>query len=212
MSRQADLEGQSALVTGATSGIGKSVAECLGRYGANVIVHGRDADRGAAAVESVTSLGGTARFVAADLSDPGDLDRLVAEAEETDILVNNAGFSWFGPTADLDMMTFDRLFAARQSALLSCRSVGTENGSTWFGKHRQHEQHGRADRSCRWRCLWCHQGHDDIHDSVVGSGVPPCRRTSQCHRRRSGLYRWLVTRPHRDAGRHHSHEARCPSG
>ncbi len=116
MSRQDDLNGQNALVTGATSGIGRSVAECLGRHGANVIVHGRDADRGAAAVESVTSLGGTARFVAADLSDPMGLDRLVEEAEEVDILVNNAGFSWFGPTADLDMTTFDRLFAANVRA------------------------------------------------------------------------------------------------
>jgi NAD(P)-dependent dehydrogenase (short-subunit alcohol dehydrogenase family) len=116
MSEQGDLDRQCALVTGATSGIGKSVAESLGRHGATVIVHGRDAGRGAAVVESVTSIGGTARFVAADLSDPEGLDRLIGEAEEIDILVNNAGFSWFGPTPDLDMMTFDRLFAANVRA------------------------------------------------------------------------------------------------
>jgi NAD(P)-dependent dehydrogenase (short-subunit alcohol dehydrogenase family) len=41
---------------------------------------------------------------------------LVGEAEETDILVNNAGLSWFGPTADLDVTAFDRLFAANVRA------------------------------------------------------------------------------------------------
>jgi NAD(P)-dependent dehydrogenase (short-subunit alcohol dehydrogenase family) len=112
MCEQRDLEGVSALVTGATSGIGQAAAEELGRHGAEVIVHGRDAARGSAVVDTITVQGGKARFVAADLDDPAQLDHLAEQAGAVDVLVNNAGFSWFGSTADLDMLTYDRLFHA----------------------------------------------------------------------------------------------------
>jgi NAD(P)-dependent dehydrogenase (short-subunit alcohol dehydrogenase family) len=111
-----DLEGISALVTGATSGIGQAAAEELGRHGAEVIVHGRNADRGGAVVDTITAEGGKARFAAADLSDPAELDHLAELAGAVDVMVNNAGFSWFGPTAKLDVATFDRLFAANVRA------------------------------------------------------------------------------------------------
>jgi NAD(P)-dependent dehydrogenase (short-subunit alcohol dehydrogenase family) len=110
------LEGLAALVTGATSGIGRGIAEELGRQGARVIVHGRDATRGAEVVDTITGSGSRARFAAADLSDPTQIDDLVRLAGDVDVLVNNAGFSWFGPTDDLDVTTFDRLFAANVRA------------------------------------------------------------------------------------------------
>jgi NAD(P)-dependent dehydrogenase (short-subunit alcohol dehydrogenase family) len=116
MNGQRDLEGISALVTGASSGIGRAAAENLGQHGAVVVVHGRDAARGSAVVDTITAEGGKARFVAADLSDPAQLDDLVGQAGPVDVLVNNAGFSWFGPTKDLDVATFDRLFAANVRA------------------------------------------------------------------------------------------------
>jgi len=116
MNQQRDLEGLGALVTGATSGIGRAAAEELGRHGAEVVVHGRDAARGATVVDTIAAEGGKARFAAADLTNPAQLDDLVGQAGAVDVLVNNAGFSWFGPTADLDVATFDRLFAANVRA------------------------------------------------------------------------------------------------
>jgi short-subunit dehydrogenase len=59
-----------ALVTGATAGLGKEVAVRLARDGMNVVVVGRDATRGAAVVDQIHTAGGEARFIATDLSDP----------------------------------------------------------------------------------------------------------------------------------------------
>src|ERR1700719_3326146 len=109
---QSSLEGQRALVTGATSGIGRAVALQLARDGAEVLVHGRDAARGAETVEEITSAGGKASFVAADLGDPADVQRLASDAGEIDILINNAGIAAFGPTAEFDPAMFDKMFAS----------------------------------------------------------------------------------------------------
>ena len=111
-----DLEGKVALVTGATSGIGKAAAIQLAAQGATVIVHGRDADRGAAVVAEIENGGGSARFIGADLGEPAQALRLAEEAGDVDILVNNAGFAWFGPSAELDAKTLDQLFAANVQA------------------------------------------------------------------------------------------------
>ncbi|MFD3585794.1 SDR family NAD(P)-dependent oxidoreductase [Streptomyces sp. NPDC058683] len=105
-------ESQTALVTGATSGIGRAAALKLARDGFKVLVHGRDTDRGAAVVKEIESAGGSAEFLAADLADVGAVSQLAATAGDIDVLVNNAGFSWFGPTADLEPDTYDALFDA----------------------------------------------------------------------------------------------------
>jgi NAD(P)-dependent dehydrogenase (short-subunit alcohol dehydrogenase family) len=107
-----DIHPSKALVTGATSGIGRAVAEKLAQDGFEVVVHGRDAGRGGQVVEEIEREGGRARFVAADLTNPADVQHLADETGDVDVLVNNAGFSWFGPTADLDVDTFDAMFAS----------------------------------------------------------------------------------------------------
>jgi NAD(P)-dependent dehydrogenase (short-subunit alcohol dehydrogenase family) len=101
-----------ALVTGATSGIGRAVALRLGEDGWNVIVHGRSAERGLAVVNDILAAGGTARFVSADLSDLKELRALAGSVGAIDLLVNNAGWAWFGATADLDATDFDLMFNA----------------------------------------------------------------------------------------------------
>jgi NAD(P)-dependent dehydrogenase (short-subunit alcohol dehydrogenase family) len=114
--KEKDLDGQRALVTGATSGIGRAVALQLARDGAEVIVHGRNAERGAETVEEITAHGGQANFVAADLTDAADVRWLASEAGEVDILINNAGIAAFAPTAEFDPAVFDKMFASNVRA------------------------------------------------------------------------------------------------
>jgi NAD(P)-dependent dehydrogenase (short-subunit alcohol dehydrogenase family) len=101
------LDGSIALVTGATSGIGRAIALQLAALGAEVIVHGRSAERGEKTVQEIENGGGKARFVAADLVDADDVRRLAAEVGDVDILVNNAGIFLFGATPDTDDSAFD---------------------------------------------------------------------------------------------------------
>ncbi len=107
---------QRVLVTGATAGLGRAIAQQLGGDGLDVIVHGRDADRGRQAADSIAQAGGSASFVAADVSTPRGIVQLAADVGDIDVLVNNAGFSWFGATADLEPETFDALFASNVRA------------------------------------------------------------------------------------------------
>jgi NAD(P)-dependent dehydrogenase (short-subunit alcohol dehydrogenase family) len=111
-----DLAGKTALVTGATAGIGRAVAESLAQHGADVIVHGRDPKRGAEAVESIRADRGTARFIAADLGDADDVERLAREAGAVDILVNNGGIYEFTSTLDTSVSSIDRHFAINARA------------------------------------------------------------------------------------------------
>lgn len=101
------LSGQKALVTGATAGIGHAIALQLAYEGAEVIVHGRNAERGAQTVQDIENSGGTAYFIAADISDADDVRRLADEVGPVDILVNNAGIYRFGPTTQTTDADFD---------------------------------------------------------------------------------------------------------
>jgi NAD(P)-dependent dehydrogenase (short-subunit alcohol dehydrogenase family) len=114
--QQRDLHGLKALVTGATSGLGRAIALQLARDGADVTVHGRDAARGLQTVDEIQLQGGSARFIAADLADAATIGRFAKEVGDIDILVNNAGFAMWGPTETFAIASFDAMFAANVRA------------------------------------------------------------------------------------------------
>jgi NAD(P)-dependent dehydrogenase (short-subunit alcohol dehydrogenase family) len=109
-----------ALVTGATSGIGRATAITLASSGIHVAVAGRDEGRGDQTVGAIREAGGAADFVGADLGDAASATRLARAAEKVlghvDILINNAGSGAFGPTIDTTEAAFDELFALNVKA------------------------------------------------------------------------------------------------
>ena len=113
-----DLGGRTALVTGATGGIGREIARALGRLGARTYVHGRDPGRGAAAVDELRAAGADAAFLDAEFADPDAVDGLAAEVRDRvdslDLLVHNAG-AYF-ETGRLTGAGVERTFAINQLA------------------------------------------------------------------------------------------------
>jgi NAD(P)-dependent dehydrogenase (short-subunit alcohol dehydrogenase family) len=106
-----DLENQTALVTGAGSGIGRATALLLAGHGASVVLVGRRLEKLEEVAKEIGAAGGNARTLAADLTELGEVSRLVAEAGDVDILINSAGIFPFASTADQTVEDFDALFA-----------------------------------------------------------------------------------------------------
>lgn len=111
-SAEADLDGRTVLVTGATSGIGRATALAFGLARAHVVVSGRDQGRGEATCRAVEEAGGRATLLLADLADHQAVLGLARAALEVangciDVLVNNAGGGAFGATADVTRQDFD---------------------------------------------------------------------------------------------------------
>jgi NAD(P)-dependent dehydrogenase (short-subunit alcohol dehydrogenase family) len=116
------LETKTALVTGATSNIGRSVATAFAAEGAQVVVSGRNQERGAAVVDQIRAAGGRAHFVAANLDGSAkESSILAAEATRVfggriDVLVNNAAIFPSTTTATTDEATFDEVYAVNVKA------------------------------------------------------------------------------------------------
>ncbi|MET7357001.1 SDR family oxidoreductase [Streptomyces sp. NPDC005562] len=116
------LAGKTALVTGGSRGIGRGIAERLGRDGARVAVHyGSNEVAAKETVATIEAAGGSAFAIGAELGVPGDAEALWAEfdrhADGLDILVNNAGIGLYGHVGEVREADFDRAFAVNSKAL-----------------------------------------------------------------------------------------------
>lgn len=113
-----DLAGKTALVTGATSGIGLATARAFRAAGARLILSGRDVARGQAIAGE---LGAAVHFVPAELTAPGAAEQLVAEAialfGQIDILVNNAGILYRGDALHCSDEEWDRTLSVNVTSV-----------------------------------------------------------------------------------------------
>jgi NAD(P)-dependent dehydrogenase (short-subunit alcohol dehydrogenase family) len=104
-----ELDNKVALVTGGTAGIGLETARLLAGNGAQVVISGRDPEKGKAALESLGG-SGSVRFVQADLADLASVQSLAVQSGPVEILVNNAGAFPVAPTVEQDVASFERVF------------------------------------------------------------------------------------------------------
>jgi NAD(P)-dependent dehydrogenase (short-subunit alcohol dehydrogenase family) len=108
-----DLDGRVALITGASRGIGRSIAMLLARHGATVAVTSRKAEACEAVAAEIRAAGGMAEAMACHIGDPADITRAIEELCQRhgriDILVNNAAANpYFGPALDMDLAAFQK--------------------------------------------------------------------------------------------------------
>ena len=120
-----DLNNKTALVTGASSGIGAAVAEALGASGAFVWVNHPDEstlEAAEAVVTAITEAGGKAQAVQADVSQEADVLAMFFQigSEPLDILVNNAGIAHSSPIESLEVNDFDRLMGVHLRGTFLC--------------------------------------------------------------------------------------------
>ena len=108
-----------ALITGATSGIGRAAADKLAQSGVHVMVVGRNVERGEKTIAEIRAAGGKADFISSDLRDAASaVARRAVELGNghVDILINNAGIFPFGPTHEMSEESFDDVYALNVKA------------------------------------------------------------------------------------------------
>ncbi len=133
------LAGSTAVVTGATSGLGAATAVALGRAGARVVVAGRDRERGEHVVAEIEGAGAGAELELADVANPEQAaqlaDRVLARHQRVDILVNAAGVFARDEALDTSLEDWDRLMRTNvTSTFLLCQRFGRPMIERGYGK------------------------------------------------------------------------------
>lgn len=118
-----ELDGQTAVVTGASSGIGEATAEALASRGASVVLAARRADRLETLADQIESAGGDALPVPTDVTDGDDIDALVEATLDAfgslDVLVNNAGVMLLEPVERADRENFRQMVEVNLLGLMN---------------------------------------------------------------------------------------------
>ena len=124
-----DLQGQTALITGGSRGIGRAIALQLSEAGANVIVNGRSAEACDAIVSEILRKGGQAKALPFNISKPEDVADLASQSiaafGKVDVFVGNAAANpYHGPVLDVGMDAFDKIISTNIKAnLLLCKAL-----------------------------------------------------------------------------------------
>ena len=123
------LEGKTALVTGASGGLGAVMARGLSRAGANLVVLARRMERLDELAAEIEAEGGQCQAIGCDLNDDGQLQSAVTGAREAfggiDILINNAGIADLGPAETLTMEKWEQVLTVNLTAVFRlCQLVG----------------------------------------------------------------------------------------
>jgi len=124
-----DLSGKTALVTGGSRGLGLQIAEALGEAGAKILLTSRKAGDLEEAAAHLQDKGIDTRWIAADASQPEEIQRVANEAMQRlgqiDILVNNAGATWGAPAEDHPLEAWDKVMNLNiRSIFLMSQAVG----------------------------------------------------------------------------------------
>ena len=130
------LEGKVAIVTGATSGMGRATAVLFAKEGAKVVVTGRNEERAQAVVDEIKANGGEAIYVIVDASNVEDCKKIFDATIEAfgtvDILVNNAGMLSMSPLLEVSIEEWNKVFAVNVTSALYltqlCAPVMKEKG------------------------------------------------------------------------------------
>ncbi len=123
-----DLSGKTALVTGGSRGLGLQIAHALGGAGARVMITSRKAADLEEAAAGLQAVGIDASWLAADVSQPSEIQRLTDEAlqrlGQIDVLVNNAGATWGAPAQDYPLAAWDKVMNLNvRSVFLTSQAV-----------------------------------------------------------------------------------------
>jgi NAD(P)-dependent dehydrogenase (short-subunit alcohol dehydrogenase family) len=122
------LEGKTAVITGATSGMGRGIAEVFAREGAAIVAGGRDKKRGREVVQAIEGMGGRSVFVSGDVAEVETNRTLISEAVRAfggvDILVMCAGELGLGSITDIALETWQKAMDVNLNAVFHLLKYG----------------------------------------------------------------------------------------